>query len=173
MSDPRDPAIEPEAVPVPGEAPSSAPGAPPEPHTMPSSQPLLLRALRWGAIATLVLVLVAGTVGFLMAGTPGLVGGLLGAVFSGAFLGLTIGSIAFANRFIGSEIYVVAFFSIVVGGWLVKFVAFILAAVLLRDAEWLEPRVLFFSLIAGVLISLAIDVVIVTRSRLPIVSDPR
>ena len=95
-----------------------------------------------------------------------------GAAFAGVFLGLTVGSIAFANRFIESELYVVLFFSIVVGGWGLKFVAFIVAAVLLRDQPWLEPKILFFSLLAGVIASLAIDAFVMLKSRLPYVSDP-
>lgn len=140
---------------------------------MPSSQPVLLRALKWGAIATAVLLIVCGGIGWWIAGAPGLVGGVLGAAFAGVFLGLTIGSIAFANRFIGSELYVPLFFGIVVGGWVLKFVAFIVAAVLLRDQPWLEPKILFFSLVAGVIVSLTVDAFIMTKSRLLYASDAR
>ncbi len=152
--------------------PEEAAGAPAE-RRLPSSQPVLLKALIWGSVATLVLLVVCGGVGWWIAGAPGLVGGAMGAAFAGVFLGLTIASIAAGNRLIESDFYVVAFFAIVVGGWVLKFVAFIVAAVLLRDQPWLEPKILFFSLIAGVLVSLAIDVVIVMKSRLPYVSDPR
>ena len=51
--------------------------------------------------------------------------------------------------------------------------AFIVAAVLLRDQTWLEPRILFFSLIAGVLVSLVLDAFVMLKSRLPYVSDPQ
>lgn len=162
------------AQPEPPASPA-APGAPEDSGgtSMPSSQPVLLRALRWGAVATAVLLIVCGGIGWWIAGSPGLVGGVLGAAFAGVFLGLTVGSIAFANRFIGSELYVVLFFAIVVGGWVLKFVAFIVAAVLLRDQPWLEPTILFFSLIAGVLVSLGIDAFVMLKSRIPIVSDPK
>lgn len=151
---------------------TDAPQPAPAEHRMPSSQPVLLRALRWGAIATALLLVVCGGLGYWAAGSPGLVGGVLGAVFAGVFLGLTVGSIAFANRFIGSDLYVVLFFSIVVGGWVLKFVAFIVAAVLLKDQPWLDPQILFFSLVAGVIVSLALDVFVMMKSRLPYVSDP-
>ncbi|MBO1903012.1 3-oxoacyl-ACP reductase [Leucobacter weissii] len=140
---------------------------------MPSSQPVLIRALVLGAGATAVLLVVCGGIGWWIAGSPGLVGGVLGAAFAGLFLGLTVGSIAFANRFIESELYVPVFFAIVVGGWLLKFIAFIVAAVLLRDQPWLEPKILFFSLIAGVLVSLGVDAYVMLKNRLPYVSDPR
>lgn len=148
------------------------PTAVPPERRMPSSQPVLMKALVIGVIATVLLLIICGGIGWWIAGAPGLVGGVLGAAFAGVFLGLTIASIAAANRLITSDFYVVAFFAIVVGGWVLKFVAFIIAAVLLRDEPWLDPKILFFSLIAGVLVSLVIDVIIVTKSRLPYISDP-
>ena len=67
---------------------------------MPTSQPVLLRALRWGLLATALLLVICGGIGYLIAGAPGLVGGVLGAGIAGVFFGLTIGSITFGNRFI-------------------------------------------------------------------------
>lgn len=140
---------------------------------MPTSQPILLRALRWGIVATIVLVLLFGGIGWLVSEERGLTGGAMGAAFAGIFLLLTVGSIAFANRFVESPIYVPIFFGIVMGAWLVKFVGFIVALLILRGQPWLDPRMFFFGLLAGVMVSLALDVVVVTKSRLPYVSDPR
>ena len=42
---------------------------------------------------------------------------------------------------------------------------------LLRDADWLNPTVLFLSLVAGVIASLVVDVLVVAKSRMPYVSD--
>lgn len=136
---------------------------------MPSSQPVLLRALRYGAIATLILLIICGGVGYLVAELPGLVGGALGALIAGVFFGLTVGSITFANRFIENPNYLVIFFVLVAGGWVLKFVLFIVAVLLLRGQPWLEPKVLFFSLIAGVLVSLVIDAFVMLKSRIPII----
>lgn len=149
----------------------AAPEATPNEPQTPSSQPVLLRALKWGAIATAALLVVCGGIGYLVAGQPGLVGGVLGAAFAGFFLGLTVGSIAFANRFIASPIFVALFFAIVLGTWIFKFIIFIVLALTLRDQPWLDPKVLFLSLVAGVLVSLVIDVLVVTKSRMPYVSD--
>lgn len=150
----------------------AAPNEAPKP-TMPSSQPILLRALRWGLIVTVVLIVVFAVIGWFVAESPGAVGGGLGAAFSGIFFGMTVGSIAFANRFIESPAYVGLFFGIVMGSWLLKFIIFIVAALLLRDQNWLHPTMFFIAVVVGVIVSLALDVVIVTKSRLPIVSDPR
>ena len=141
----------------------------PEERRLPTSQPVLLKALGLGAIATGVLMAGFGVVGYFVSGAPGALGGVLGAALAFVLLGLTIGSIAFANaKFINSENFVVIFFAIVMGAWLIKLVAFIVVVIVLRDATWL-----FFSLIAGVLVSLIIDVLIVTRTRMPYVSDAR
>lgn len=143
-----------------------------EPFQMPSSQPVLLRALRIEVLATVTLAVVLGLIGYFVSAVPGVIGGALGVVIAGVMSCLTIGSIAFANhRFIESQNYVVIFFAIVAGGWLFKLVAFIIAVVLLRDQGWLDTRMLFFGLIAGILISLAVDVLVATKSRLPYVSD--
>lgn len=139
---------------------------------MPSSQPILLKALKWGVAASLALVVAFAIIGWLVSEQRGLVGGVMGAGFAGVFLALTIGSITFANRFIGSDFYVMAFFGIVMGSWLLKFIAFMVAAVLLKDQPWLDPTILFIGVISGVIVSLVVDMVVVTKSRLPVISDP-
>lgn len=138
---------------------------------MPTSQPILLRALRWGIITTVVLIVLFAGIGWFAAGSRGLVGGVLGAAIGGVLLGITVGSIAFANRYIESPSYMVIFFGIVLGSWLVKFVGFIVAAVLLRDQPWLDPTIMFFGIISGVLVSVVSDVLVISRSRVPYVSD--
>jgi hypothetical protein len=122
---------------------------------------------------TILLVLLFGGIGWLVTEDRGMTGGAMGAAFAGIFLMLTVGSIAFANRFVESPIYVPIFFGIVMGAWLVKFIGFIVALLILRGQPWLDPRMFFFGLLAGVIVSLVIDVVVVTKSRLPYVSDPR
>ncbi len=156
----------------------TAPGESNEPATpdeqavtsMPTSQPVLLRALRFEAIATVALIVIFGAIGYFVSGIPGVTGGALGALIAGVLASFTIGSIAFANhRFIENPNFVVIFFGIVAGGWLLKLVVFIVAVVLLRDQTWLDPRILFFALVAGVITSLVIDVIVVTRGRFPYV----
>jgi hypothetical protein len=87
------------------------------------------------------------------------------------FMGITAASILLANRFASSDVFVGAFFGIVLGGWLLKFIVFIVLVVLLRDAAWLNTTVLFLSLVAGVIASLVVDVLVVAKSRIPYASD--
>lgn len=143
----------------------------PEPEReMPVSQPVFVKALKWSIVATVLMMIVFGLIGWLVSDERGLIGGILGSAGSGVFFALTLGSIAFANRFVGSDLYVPMFFGIVVGGWLLKFVLFIVAALLLKTQPWLDPKVLFIAVIVGVLVSLAIDAFVVLKSRIPLVS---
>lgn len=145
---------------------------PPQPgDRTPTSNPVLRRALLWGGVLAAVIAVVGGIVGFAVAGIEGLVSALLGTLIAVVFMGITAGSILLANRFAGSDVFVGAFFGIVLGGWLVKFILFIVLVVALRGADWLDPVVLFLSIVAGVIGSLVVDVLVVARSRLPYASD--
>ncbi|MFK0241199.1 MULTISPECIES: hypothetical protein [unclassified Microbacterium] len=136
-----------------------------------SSTPILRRTLIWSGVATVVLAVVAGGIGFLVAQGEGLVSGLLGVLLAALFLSITGASILIANRWYGDPIYVQLFFAIVLGGWLLKLGLFVVAMILLAGQPWLQPMVFFLSIVAGVLMSLAIDVIVLTSMRLPNVSD--
>ena len=137
----------------------------------PTSNPVLRRALAWGGLLAAVILVVSAVLGLVFAGVPGLLGALIGTLMAVVFMGITAASILLANRFAGSDLFVGAFFGIVLGGWLLKFIVFIVLVVLLRDAAWLDTTVLFLSLVAGVIASLVVDVLVVAKSRLPYVSD--
>lgn len=137
----------------------------------PTSNPVLRRALLWGGVLAGAIAVVGGVLGFAFAGVEGLVSALLGTLIAVVFMGITGASILLANRFAGSDVFVGAFFGIVLGGWLLKFILFIVLVVLLRGAEWLDPVVLFLAIVAGVIGSLVVDVLVVAKSRLPYASD--
>lgn len=144
----------------------------PEPvHRTPTSNPVLRKALTWGGVLAGVIAIVSAALGFVFDGTTGLVSGLIGTLMAVVFMGITAASILVANRFAASDLFVGAFFGIVLGGWLLKFVVFIVLVVVLRDAAWLNPTVLFLSLVAGVIASLVVDVLVVAKSRIPYASD--
>jgi hypothetical protein len=137
----------------------------------PTSNPVLRRALTLGSIVAAALLVVSAVLGLVFAGPEGLAGALVGTAMAVVFMGITAASILIANRFASSDLFVGAFFGIVLGGWLLKFVVFIVLVVLLRDAAWLDTTVLFLSLVAGVIASLIVDVIVITKSRMPHVSD--
>jgi len=136
-----------------------------------SSTPILRRTLIVSALATLVLAVIAGGIGFAVAGAHGLWSGLVGVLLTMLLLGVTAGSILFANRWFGDPLYVQFFFAIVLGGWLVKIGLFVVVMLLLGRQPWVVPQVLFLSIVAGVVVSLVIDALVVMRMRLPNVSD--
>jgi membrane-bound metal-dependent hydrolase YbcI (DUF457 family) len=138
------------------------------PTGVPSSVPVLRRTLAYGFAFAAAIAVVGGVIGLLVAGPIAAWSAVSGAVMAGVFLGITALSILIAVRF-----DIVAFFGIVLGAWLLKFVAFIVAALSLRDQPWINPTALFLSLIAGVISSLVVDVVVVMKTRMPYVSDPK
>ena len=138
-----------------------------------SSTPVLRTALTWGGIVAGVLAVAGAVVGFLVSGGDGLASALAGVVVAFVFLGITAASILIANRWFGDDLYVPIFFGIVLGGWILKLVLFIVALLILRGQPWVVPGVFFVALVVSVIAALAVDVVVLLRSRIPAVSDTR
>ncbi|MFD5214528.1 hypothetical protein [Microbacterium sp. NPDC058345] len=136
-----------------------------------SSTPILRRTLLWSAAAAVALGVIAGVIGFAVAGANGLWSGLLGVLLAVLFLAITGASILFANRWFGDPLYVQLFFAIVLGGWLLKLGIFIVVMIVLSGQPWIVPMVFFLSIVAGVAMSLIVDVIVLVRMRLPHVSD--
>ena len=136
-----------------------------------SSTPILRTVLVWSGTVTAVLAVVGAVVGYLVAGTTGMWSALIGVLVAAVFLAITGASILIANRWYGDALYVPLFFAIVLGGWILKFVVFIVALLLLRDQPWIEPTVFFVAVVVSVLASLLVDVVVLLRMRVPHVSD--
>ncbi|TDW29170.1 hypothetical protein [Cryobacterium psychrophilum] len=145
----------------------TSPTLPPQP----TSIPILRRILVYGGFLALGIAVVGAVVGGLVEGSIGVVSALVGTAMAVVFMGITAGSILLANRFAGREAAIGAFFGIVMGGWLLKFVVFLVLMVLLRDQAWISPIVLFLSIVAGVIGSLVVDAVVVMKSRMSYVSD--
>lgn len=123
------------------------------------------RALSLGATVAVATAVVAAVVGFLVAGGPGLLSGLVGSAFALLLLGVTATSLLVAGRFqgLGSNV----FFAALLAGWLVKFVVLLVAMLSLRSQPWVVPGMLFAAIVATVLASLVIDAVVVTGAVPP------
>ena len=132
---------------------------------------VLGRALVYGAILTIGIAVIGSAIGYLVAGVPGLVSALIGAGLTALFMGFTALSIVIASRVTKDEPSSTLFFGIVLGMWLLKFVVFIVILVLLRDQPWINPLIMFFSILAAVIGSLVVDVIAFLRSRVPYVGD--
>ena len=136
-----------------------------------SSNPLLRTTLIWSAVVTAGLAIVGAIIGYAVAGTSGLWSALVAVLLAAVFLGLTAGTILVANRWYGDPLYTPIFFGAVMGGWIVKFALFIVVLFVLRGAPWLNGTVFFVALVVSVIASLAIDVVVMLRMRVPYVGD--
>ena len=136
-----------------------------------SSNKVFVDALKYGALLALGIAMVGGVIGFFLDGSRGVVSALIGTALSAVMLAITAGSILFANRFYGSDLFVGAFFGIVLGGWLLKFVVFLVLVFLLADQPWVNRVIMLVCVIVGVIGSLVVDMVVVARSRVGYVSD--
>ncbi|RIJ52376.1 hypothetical protein DZG00_05100 [Clavibacter lycopersici] len=137
----------------------------------PAKKDVFTRILIGGALLALAIAVVGGIVGFAVDGGRGLLSAVIGSAMALVFLGLTAGSILFANRFQSSPIYPTLFFSVVLGAWLVKFVVFLVVAMVLKEQSWINVVVLFITVIVGVVGTLVMDMVVITKARVGYVSD--
>lgn len=136
-----------------------------------TSNPVFRASLVWGAAVTAVIAVVGGIVGLLVDGPRGLISALLGAVVALIFLSVTAVSILLANRKAGSDLFVPIFFAGVMGGWLVKFIVFLVLAWAVKQQEWVNDTIFFLAVIAGVIGSLIVDGIVVAKVRVPHASD--
>ncbi len=139
--------------------------------TMPSSMPVLRKTLVWGGYLAVAIAVIGATLGGIFAGMPGIWSALIGTLVAVVSMGLTALSIIVGNKIAGGPEGIGTFFGIVLGGWLVKFVLFLVMLLVLKDQPWINPIVLLVSIIAGVLGSLIVDMVVLASSRMSGASD--
>ncbi|MCX7521169.1 hypothetical protein OSC27_02625 [Microbacterium sp. STN6] len=151
--------------------PTNAEPEPVAPRPVPSSNAVLTRILKYGGMLAAAIVVVGAILGYIFVGWPGVTSALIGTAMAVVFLSITAISILLGNRFAGSDLFVGAFFGIVLGSWFVKFALFLVLFFALRGQSWLNPTVEFLCLVAGVVGSLVVDVLVVTKSRMTYASD--
>lgn len=134
--------------------------------TEPTSVPVFKRVLAWSAIVAAAVAVIGGGIGFFAAGVPGLVSALIAAVLTLVFAGITVLSVILAAR-----LDTVFFLGIILGAWLLKFVLFLGTLFAIRDQPFIHDWVLWGSLVAAVVGTLAVDVICVVTGRIGHVSD--
>jgi hypothetical protein len=136
-----------------------------------SAAPLFRRILAYGGILAAAIAVVGSVAGFFVAGGTGVASALIGAAMALVFLGITAASILVALRVANGQMLSGAFFGIVMGAWLIKFVIFIVLLLLLKGQPWVQTGVLFLTLVVAIIGTLAVDLIVIARSRLGYVSD--
>jgi hypothetical protein len=122
--------------------------------------------LKQGLLLVAVIAVLGGGLGLIFAGINGLISGLIGAALALLFSSLT----ALSARF-GGKLSLGGFFGVVLGGWIVKLVGFVVLIALLKGAVFIAGPVLFFTLVASILGTLVIDSRIVLQSRITVGTD--
>lgn len=130
-----------------------------------NTQTVFAKVFKLGSALIGAIAILGSGIGFLAAGLPGLLGALAGAGIALIFVSLTALSVL-----VGSKLSLGAFYGIVLGGWLLKMVLFMIAISVLRSIEGLNGVAIFATLVASILGSLAVDAYVVTKSKIPAVS---
>lgn len=136
------------------------------PDNTPTSIPVMKRVLKWSLLLTLAIAVVGGVVGYFVAGMPGVWSALVAAGVTLLFTGLTVLSIMLAARF--DPMF---FIAVILGMWILKFIAFLGVLAIVKAFDFTHDWMLWSTMMAAMVGQLAIDVVVVQRSRQPYVSD--
>ncbi|MEN9714158.1 MAG: hypothetical protein RLZZ164_822 [Actinomycetota bacterium] len=134
--------------------------------TVNTAPELFGKVLKLGALLVGGVAVVVGLIGLLAASVAGLVSALIGAAMALVFVSMTALSVR-----IGSKLSLGGFFGVVLGGWLVKLIGFIVLVLALKGATFIVGWVLFVSIVAAVIGSLILDSVLVLRSRIPTIQS--
>jgi hypothetical protein len=129
----------------------------------------MVRILRWGGALAGILLVLGGGIGWLVAGLPGLAGGLLGTALAVVFMGLTALSMVIADAVTRGQPSILVFFGTVLGVFFVKIIVFVILAIWLRTQDWLAPGVFGVTAIVAVLGTLVVDFLALRTSRVPYV----
>lgn len=129
------------------------------------TEQLFSRILKQGALLIGGIAVIGGIVGFLIAATAGLVSALIGAAMALVFVSMTALSI-----WLGGKLSLGGFFGVVLGGWIVKLLLFIVLVLLLKGAAFIVGPILFVAIVISVIGSLALDAIVVVKTRIPTIN---
>jgi hypothetical protein len=121
-------------------------------------------AARTGLLALAAFVPLAALVGGLAAGRPGVYGALLGCTVPAMVLLLT-----WAAAEAGARRSAQAFAGLLLGSYLVKLVVVLALLAVLRDVDGTDRTATGVAAITGLMIALAVEAVVISRTRAPYV----
>lgn len=125
-----------------------------------STTAILRRTILYTAIVAVVIAVVGGLAGYAVAGVDGLLSALAGTALAVVFAIITAVSVMFAIKQ-----PITVFFGVVLGSWLLKIIVFIALLAFVTSLDFVQPVVLFLSMVAAIVGTLAVDVVVVMTAR--------
>lgn len=131
-----------------------------------TTAPLFRRILLWGAILAVAIAVIGGGIAWAVGGWPAAGSALLGAVLSFVFSGATAASVLLAGRLAKGDLLHPAFFGVIGAAFFVKLVVFFVILLVLGRQHWIVGTALVATMFVSVLGGLAIDSLVITRSRL-------
>lgn len=135
----------------------------PTPSGVHPLQPLR-RTLRVGALGLLLLTPLAALIGWVVDGSAGLAGALIGVVVPGVFFGLTA-----VTALVTLRLSPGALGAVVLGSWVVKLVLLIIVFSLLNQWDGWSRPVFAVTFVVCVIASLALEALMVIRTQQPYV----
>ena len=144
------------------------------PDTAPDSAPRseyddprrpLLRAVRFGTIALVVITIISLAVWGGMRDLPGIWGVLIGAAIGGGFVLLTAASVLFTSSTNPSTTG-----AVVLGSWLLKIVVLIIVLAVIRDLTFYDRTALLVTTVLALVVVLATEVGGVITARVTYVN---
>lgn len=150
--------------PTSGPEPTGPAGTTPEPSAADRVRAVLRRALRHLLWLLLALALVGSLIGWFTAGAAGVWGALIGVAIALVFSGTTVVS---HLRTADSSVQVTG--AVILGAWLVKILVVIALLAVLRPLTFYDRNMLALTLVVGVLGSVYLDYLAVTKARMPYV----
>jgi hypothetical protein len=130
------------------------------------SEQLFVKVLKQGALLIGAIALIGGVVGLLIASVAGLISALIGAAMALLFVSMTALSV-----WLGGKLSLGGFFGVVLGGWIAKLLVFIGLVLLLKGASFIVGPILFVCVVVSVIGSLALDAIVVLKTRIPTVGN--
>ncbi|MFN4846827.1 MAG: hypothetical protein ACK5GF_04595 [Rhodoluna sp.] len=125
----------------------------------------VMKRVSWlGALVVAMIAVVASFIGFFVAGISGILAAWAGSAAAFAFTALTVLSVLF-----GSKMKIGGLLALVLGGWLIKMILFLVIFSYLNQADWLVSAarpIVFFTVVAAVIGGLVLDTWVVNKARL-------
>lgn len=118
--------------------------------------------LRWGTLGSLVALVVAAAIGYLVAGSEGLWGAVLGIAIPVAFYSITV-IVAVITVRVRPEVFGAA----ILGSWVVKIAVLIGVLAALSNADFYSRGAFFIAFVVGTVGYLIAEAIIVVRTRVP------